>query len=99
MKVQKIVYKKYFNSIINGVSIFQINKSGLRENSSQFDLKFSKFKPKFKDVNLSKILINDELTKKVKSIRKQKGFPVNGQRTRSNSRTSLYLKNSYTKLN
>lgn len=98
MTLYKLAYKKTYNYLINGVSSLQLTKNKSVLNSNDFDkldLNFDKFKFKLKLINSGIMFQNIDLNKKVKTKRKQKGFPVNGQRTRSNSRTALYLKNKY----
>ena len=90
----KILNKKNIQKIFNGSSTLQI-KQNVSLDNIKIDLTFDKYITKISNLNKSVFFKNVPLNRTIKLIRKRYGYPVNGQRTRSNARTSLNLKNKY----
>lgn len=100
MKKLNIHNKQKLNLILNGVSEFQVTKKSFNINSNNnnifyVELNFDRYLNKLKQYYPELKFKNIELRRTKKMIRKEKGFPIKGQRTRSNSRNALLLKNKY----
>lgn len=95
----KYLNKLKFQLLIHGQSVRQLNKTNnsnlINDSNIKIELFFDKYINKLKTQNERFFFKKSALNKTIKITRKRYGFPINGQRTRSNSRTALLLKNKY----